>query len=84
MKRFATLFGSALLASVLAGCDGGGIQEGPATTGDGAATGQPDSFRKAMEQQGEKMKFKGTGRPKDVPKAKPTDQGEAPKDAAAK
>lgn len=80
MKRFATLFASALLACVLAGCDGGGISEG-SNKEEGPATGIPDAMRQQMEKQGAKMKMQGTGRPKDIPKAKPTDET-APKEPA--
>lgn len=84
MKRFATLFATALVASVLAGCDGGGIQEGTGDSKD-APGGVTDSMRKTMEEQAGKMKMKGTGRPANVPKGGAAPKEEAPaKDEAAK
>lgn len=83
MKRFATLFATALVASVLAGCDGGGIQEG-AGKEDGPATGITDGMRKTMQEQADKMKMKGTGRPANVPKGGAAPKEEPPKDEAAK
>jgi len=70
MKRFATLFASALVAFVLTGCEGG-IQEGAGKEEGAAPTGITDGMRKTMEEQAGKMKMAGKGRPKDVPKATP-------------
>lgn len=81
MKRFATLVAPVLFASVIAGCDSGGIEEG--ISKDASPTAATDSMRSIMEKDQKNMKMKGSGRPKDVPKAVPTkDDAPAPKDDA--
>jgi len=79
MRHFARLFGTLVVASALAGCDGGGIPEGSGDTS-AAPTGQTDSFRKTMEEQSKNMKMV---RPKTPPGAgaKPA-PAEAPKEEA--
>jgi len=83
MKRFATLFGMALVASTLAGCDGGGISEG---TGDqtAAPTGQTDSFRETMEKQSAKMKMQRPAKPPGAGTKAKSAEVPAPTEEAAK
>lgn len=60
MKRFGTWLSLVVVASIVAGCDGGGIQEGSATD---AAGGPPANFQAEMEKNAKSMQLKG-GRPK--------------------
>jgi hypothetical protein len=53
MKRFAIVLALALPASIIVGCDGGGVEVGsPSEAPKGAQTQQ---FREAMEKAGNKM-----------------------------
>ena len=64
MKRPRILIAGTLVSIVMAGCDGGGIQEGPPTTPTTAESAQPDSFKNEMRKNAEKMKNKKSSRPK--------------------
>jgi hypothetical protein len=67
MKRFGVMFGAALMALTMVGCDGGGIQEGTSSTAAGPG-GAPPGFREEMEKNSKNMALK-KGRPKTAPPA---------------
>jgi hypothetical protein len=56
MKRCALVLGSAFLATVLAGCDSGGIQEGTAKE---EGPPQNQDFQKLMQANSKNMTLKG-------------------------
>jgi hypothetical protein len=69
MNRIGLLVPAALLTVALVGCDGG-MKEGMNQPEPGQSA-QPPGFEDMMKKNAEKMQLKG-GRPKDIPKAKPT------------
>jgi hypothetical protein len=66
MKRIAASLALALVVSIVAGCGGGGIEEGISTE-DATPTGQPAGFEDMMKKNAENMKMQ---RPKATPKAR--------------
>jgi len=66
MKRFGILLASAFLGSMLAGCGGGGIQEGMAT--DIPPGGQPQSILDDMAAQSKNMQMLKYGEKKAIAK----------------
>jgi len=69
MKRIGSLLTSALVACAIAGCGGGGIQEG-VTTENATASGAPPGFKELMEKNAKDMQLKKAAR-KPTPKAAP-------------
>jgi hypothetical protein len=55
MKRFRVLLAGSFLASVIAGCDSGGLKEGMDTEAATGKAGAPPSFQKEMERNAGKM-----------------------------
>jgi len=68
MKRHGMLLSLCLVASMICGCDGGGIQEGTSTAPP-AEGGAPPGFRELMQKDEKNMQLKG-GRPKTAAPAK--------------
>jgi hypothetical protein len=69
MRRAVASLALAFAVSMIAGCGGGGIEEGISTEG-ATASGQPAGFEEMMRKNAENMKLKGQ-RPKPVPKPAP-------------
>jgi len=63
MKRLGILLGTSFVATMIIGCDSGGIKEGPPTE---PANPQPSGFQAEMERTSKNMTLKGA-RPKDLP-----------------
>jgi len=77
MQRFGYLMATALLTSVLAGCDGG-LKEGMSEDAAKNSTGQPPGFEDQMKKMGGMMSGGAKRKPANVNKA-----SEPAKDAAA-
>jgi len=69
MKRLGIVLASAFVASVFAGCGGGGIE--PGIDKDAATTSaQPSGFQELMQKNSKNMALKKGGRPKAAPASK--------------